>query len=145
MFIVTFYNMSVSIRRGRDATRKDDMSSLQKSLDTFYQKYRYFPISTSDGKIVGCFNEDPVFDKVSGRPINVSVCEWGVSKFEGVNFMPRDPYYQKGFSYKYVSDGKGYELYVSLEGKDEAEYSEATVIKNLLCGLKVCNYGRSSN
>ena len=44
-----------------------------------------------------------------------------------------------------ASDGKEYELYVSLEGKNEPEYSELIKVKNLQCGNKICNYGRWSD
>ena len=56
--------------------------------------------------------------------------------------MPRDPLYNKGNSYKYISDGKSYEIYISLEGKDEAEYTPQIAAKYLQCGTKICNYGR---
>lgn len=137
-------NMSISLRRGRDATRKDDMSALQKAIDTYYQKYRIFPISSNDGKIIGCFDEKPKVDKSTGFPLNAVVCNWGENKFESINTMPRDPSYQKGSSYLYISNGKKYELYVSLEGEDEVEYSQSVVVKNLHCGTRICNYGRGS-
>lgn len=142
LFLVTGFNMSISIRRGRDSIRKDDISVIQKSLDTYYQKYRIFPLSNDSGQIIGCFNGDVQTDKISGFPTNTVPCLWGESKFEGVNLMPRDPSYKKGASYLYISNGKKYELYISLEGKDEAEYTKAIADKNLHCGTKICNYGR---
>lgn len=142
LFTVVGINMSVSLRRGRDSIRKDDLSGLQKRLDTYYQKYRSYPLATENGEIIGCFNEDPKLDKKTGKPLNVVTCIWGESRFENENLMPRDPSYKKGAQYLYKSDGKSYELYVSLEGKDEAEYTESIVSKRLLCGTKICNYGR---
>lgn len=142
LFAVVGYNMSISLRRGRDSVRKDDLSSLQKSLDTYYQKYRSFPASSDNGEIIGCFNEKPIQNKKTGLVTNAVVCKWGESKFENSNFMPRDPKYKEGASYIYKSTGKSYELYISLEGKDEAEYTESIVNKNLHCGTKICNYGR---
>lgn len=145
LFLVTGFNISVSLRRGRDSIRKNDISAIQKSIDTYYQKYRMFPISTSNGEIIGCFDGDVVTDKMTGFPTNAVKCSWGESRFENTNLMPRDPKYKDGASYLYISDGKKYELYVSLEGKDEAEYTPSIASKNLHCGTKVCNYGRSSN
>ena len=138
---VTLYNMSISLRRGRDATRKNDIYSVEKALDTYYQKYRTYPLSTVDGKIIGCFNEE-VDLNVSGQPTNMVVCDWGVSSFEEIKTMPRDPYSKKGANYLYVSDGQSYEFYVSLEGKDEAEYTISIHNQNLQCGNQICNYGR---
>lgn len=142
LFGVVFFNMTISLRRGRDSIRKNDISALQKSLDTYYQKYRVYPQSNDEGQIVGCFNGDIIRDKSTGKPINVVPCLWGESKFEDKNLMPRDPSYLKGNSYKYISDGKKYEIYISLEGKDEAEYTASIAAKYLQCGIKICNYGR---
>ena len=141
LFLITSYNMSISLRKGRDSIRKNDFSALQKGLDTYYQKYRAFPLSSCDGNIDGCFNDKVVQDKLSGLPLNVIPCIWGESEFEGIKTMVRDPKYKNGSSYLYVSDGKGYKLYIALEGKDEAEYQKATEMKNLQCGTKICNYG----
>lgn len=142
LFLVIGYNMSISIRRGRDATRKNDIYAIQKALDTYYQKYRIYPLSTEDGKIIGCFDGEVLRDKISGFPLNAKVCEWGVSSFEDMSVMPRDPYAKKGISYLYISEGKSYEFYISLEGKDEDEYTVSILNKNLHCGNKICNYGR---
>lgn len=142
LFGVIAINMSVSLRRGRDSIRKDDISAIEKALDTYYQKYRIYPISSKDGQIVGCFDGDPIRDKKTGFPINAVACKWGESKFESVNLMPRDPNYKSGSSYLYMFDGKKYQFYISLEGKDEAEYTPSIVAKNLQCGNKICNYGR---
>jgi type II secretory pathway pseudopilin PulG len=142
LFFVTSINISASLRKGRDATRKNDMSAIQKEIDTYYQKYRVLPLSNNEGKIVGCFTETPNLDVATGMPLNVEVCEWGKSTFENMNTMVMDPNAKSGSSYLYKSDGSSYELYVALEGKSEAEYQLATASKNLHCGTEICNYGR---
>lgn len=144
LFIVTSYNLLLSLRRGRDSIRKNDMSAIENSLDTYLQKYKIYPLSTSDGKIIGCFDNGALIDEISGNPINAITCEWGKSKFEGENFMPQDPSFEKGASYFYVSDGRKYKFYISLEGKTEAEYTKAIVLQNLQCGNRICNYGRGN-
>lgn len=145
LFVVTIFNLNISLRRGRDSIRKNDISAMQNALDTYYQKYRIYPQSTSDGKIIGCFDGEIIQDKSTGYPLNSIPCVWGESKFESVNTLVRDPKYKDGANYLYKQVGKGYELYVSLEGKDEAEYQISTVSKNLQCGTKICNYGRVVN
>lgn len=142
LFVITGLNMATSLRRGRDNVRKDDISAIQKAIDVYYQKYYKFPDATEDGKIIGCFDEEPQVDKLAGFPINVVTCLWGESSFENIKTMPRDPKYLKGASYKYVSDGQNYMFYISLEGDDEAEYTQSIVDENLQCGTKICNYGR---
>lgn len=144
LFLVSTYNLSLSRRRGRDSIRKDDISAIENSLDTYLQKYKIYPLATEDGKIIGCFESGPQIDEKTSHPINTIVCEWGKSKFEGVNFMPNDPQYEEGARYKYVSDGRKYKIYISLEGKDEAEYTKQIEDMHLQCGTKICNYGRGN-
>lgn len=136
--------MLASLRRGRDNIRKNDISAIQNALDTYFQKYKIYPIATEDGDIVGCFKDGPQLDELTGYPTNAVICKWGDSKFEDLKTMPIDPKSDEGSAYLYKSDGQNYEFYISLEGKDEAEYTELIVNKNLHCGNKICNYGRGN-
>ena len=52
LFLVSGYNMLISLRRGRDSIRKNDISAIENSLDTYLQKYKIYPLSTTDGKII---------------------------------------------------------------------------------------------
>lgn len=144
LFIIIGFNMKISIRKGRDNTRKNDLSALQNALDTYLQKYKTYPLSSSNSEIIGCFSGGVQLDPISEKPTNAEVCKWGESKFEDSNFMPQDPSFKKGMSYYYVSDGDHYQIYISLEGKDEPEYTPSIALKNLHCGSKICNYGRSN-
>jgi len=40
LILVTGINIKTSLRKGRDTTRKNDMSAMQKEVDTFLQKYK---------------------------------------------------------------------------------------------------------
>lgn len=140
--VVIVINMQASLRKGRDNIRKNDIYSVEKAIDTFYQKYKFYPESTADGKIVGCFPSGIVYDKITGMPINMEVCEWGKSSFEEIKTLPMDPNSEKGTAYFYKSDGDNYMFYISLEGKSEAEYTESIANLNLQCGVSICNYGR---
>lgn len=57
---------------------------------------------------------------------------------------PKDPYTPKGYSYLYLTDGKYFQLYASLEGKDESEFNLIIESLNLKCGNFVCNFGKAS-
>ncbi len=144
LFAVIYFNMAISLRKGRDSVRKNDISAIENALDTYYQKYRIYPASTKKGEIVGCFDGGVVRDPISGYPLNAIPCLWGESHFENDNFMPQDPSNKKGLSYYYESTGQKYKFYISLEGKNEAEYTPAIAAKNLQCGIKICNYGRGN-
>lgn len=142
LFFITLINLKASLRKSRDVTRKNDMGALQEAISIYHQKYRVFPLSTNSGKIIGCFEGGPDLDKITKYPMNAIPCEWDKSSFENIILMPKDPKISEGRSYLYISDGEKYELYVSLEGKKEPEYSQAVVDKNLQCGNEICNYGR---
>lgn len=152
LLLITSINIFASLRKSRDVTRKNDMGAIQEAVNIYHQKYKVYPLSTNSlpdgkagGKIIGCFEGGPDIDKITKYPVNAIPCEWDKSSFENIVLMPKDPNYDKGVSYLYVSDGEKYELYVSLEGKHEAEYSKAVVEKNLQCGNEICNYGRWVN
>lgn len=144
LFIVSGYNFAISIRRGRDSIRKNDIAAVQGALDTYFQKYKVYPDATEDGLIVGCFENGPVIDEKTEVPTNAIPCIWGQSPFENLRSIPQDPNYKKGVSYYYTSSGQQYKFYIALEGKDEAEYTKAIFDKYLQCGTKICNYGRGN-
>ncbi len=130
--ILTTYNINISIRRGRDNQRKNDLSTLQKALDIYQTKHQKFPKSI-DGKIAAC--QGPVF----------KACNWSLDSFEDISILPRDPKANEGREYLYLSNIKGYAVYIALEGTDEAEYSESILKMGLKCGSVICNYGREYN
>lgn len=135
--------MLSSLRRGRDSIRKNDIYAVEQALDTFYQKYRFYPKATEDGRIIGCFSGGVIYDEVTGAPTNMEACEWGKSSFEDAKVLSNDPNYEKGARYRYVSDNpESYFFYISLEGEDEAEYTQNIANMNLQCGNQICNYGR---
>ncbi len=58
---------------------------------------------------------------------------------------PKDPSTPNGYSYLYVTDGKFFQIYASLEGKtDEAQFSPKIEALGLKCGNYICNFGTSS-
>jgi hypothetical protein len=90
-------------------------------------------------------------DKNGRLVVNFIPCDWGVDAITDVTqdngklympLLPRDPDYKKGAEYHYISDGVRFQIYVSLEGKDEAEYDTKIIARNLSCGNLVCNAGR---
>jgi type II secretory pathway pseudopilin PulG len=130
--ILTAFNMNISIRRGRDNQRKNDMSTLQKALDLYHGQNFRFPKSV-DGKIAACMG-----------PVHLG-CQWGKDKFMNISTLPRDPSSDLGREYLYLSNTKGYAIYIALEGKDEAEYTQSILDMGLHCGSQICNYGREYN
>lgn len=134
-------NLKVSIRRGRDNIRKSDMSAIQGALGQYKEKYNVFPKS-KNGKIIACFADDTFFDEDLEIYVNLVECEWGEDEFENLERLPIDPFHEKDRSYLYLSDTKHFQIFTSLEGKTEAEYTESIVERGLFCGVAVCNFGK---
>lgn len=151
---ISIPNFAISLRRARDQVRKDDMGALQKALGEYFVKFRQFPSSSEDGRIVACKNpgDEITLDKYGRIQGNLVPCDWGKDRFEDLtsggqtvymNILPREPNYQKGAAYRYVSDGQHTQIFVSLEGKDEPEYDQKIIARGISCGDLVCNAGRS--
>ncbi len=107
---ISFFNFRVSLRRGRDNERKNDISDIGKMLDDYKSHNSIYP-----------------------------------SDLSSLAKAPKDPGTPSGHSYLYLTDGKYYQLYASLEGgADEMEYSSNIFVRNLKCGKFICNFGKAS-
>jgi len=149
-------NFVVSLRRARDQVRKDDLGHLVNAVDAYQTDFGTLPLSSPDGKIIACKKPQdvPQIDKNGRLNINLVPCEWGRDKFVDLlpgsnkvymDLFPDDPQSGMGVKYIYSSDGISYQILASLEGSDEAEYDKAIVARNVMCGSRVCNMGRSYN
>jgi len=141
---ITVPNFAVSIKRGRDTTRKNDFGSMVNLLNGYQAVNGTFPLSSSDGRIMACLalGEEPELDPEGKSIINFVPCEWG-SQTPYLGALPDDPQTRLGLKYFYVSNGSRYQIYAALEDKNQDEYDEKIVKRNISCGVKVCNYGRS--
>ncbi len=135
--LACFSNLTVSLRRARDVQRKNDLGSLTDALNKYNNDFEVFPLSSKDGKIIACKDGS---------------CEWGKDGLYDLTdenaspylkILPADPQTDKGLIYVYFSNGKRYQIYASLEGSDEDEYSQAIIKRNISCGTRICNFGRS--
>lgn len=149
---ISFFNFRVSIRRARDNQRKNDLGTLQSALGEYKQNVGIFPLSSEDGKIIACKGEDTYFDEELKTWKNIKPCDWGKDSLKDLSdsndliFMspiPIDPKNLDGLSFRYISNGKRYQLFAHLEGKDEAEYNVIIEKRGIACGSEICNYGRA--
>lgn len=154
LILIAVPNFGVSLRRSRDQVRRDDLGALHKALEDFNKDLRKFPQSSSDGKILACLAPGyvPTKDAKGNWIINYVACNWGTDAFTDVisgkkymSLLPRDPDWQRGVSYIYKSNGHMYQLFASMEGMDEAEVDPAIIARNISCGSRICNVGRSFN
>ena len=137
LFVIalTVINLRISLRKSRDAQRKQDVRNISDYLNNFREEYAYFPQS-QDGNILGC--ESGQVDEF-GNPI-FRLCRWGNDQLVG-SPLPTDPQEAHGTQYYYLSSGTHYQVYSALESNNEPEYSGSIVKRNLKCGAKVCNFG----
>jgi len=143
LLAIAIPNFALSIKRGRDTTRKNDFGSLVNTLDSFQAVNASFPLSSSDGRIVACLSpgEEPEVDSF-GNIINFIPCDWGIQT-PYLGNLPNDPQKNLGLKYVYISNGNRYQIYGSLEDGGQDEYDEKIIRRGISCGVRVCNYGRS--
>jgi len=150
LIVISVPNFIVSLRRARDAQRKADIGSIHDSLLRYQGDFGSFPLS-ADGRIAAC--EPVTFRDVAGMKTPVfSPCDFGKAALADLSdssyppymkLIPNDPQKFKGYSYYYLSNGSRFQIYGSLEGKSEDEYDENIIKRGLLCGEKICNFGKS--
>ncbi len=134
------FNFREAEIKARDVQRKNDLKHIAAALNDYRGSVRGYPIS-SDGKILAC-----------GDSFN-NPCLWGQNPIVDpqdpqkpyINPLPQDPSAASGYDYTYLSDGRAFQLYASLERKSDDEYNESIVKRSLLCGKKICNFGVGSS
>lgn len=136
IFSLIFINLQSSMRSSRDFQRKDDLGYILKIVDSFQSKYGTIPASL-DGQIVACNPKQQadnsfVFEK----------CPWGSFSATG-DRIPVDPQNDNGIRYYFLSTGKRFQIFASLESFKEDEYEKEIVKRKLSCGKRTCNMGRA--
>lgn len=150
--LISFPNFKLSLKRGRDAQRKDDLGTLVNSLASYQSDLGSYPLSSSDGKILACRPKESLDTK--GKKIFIyEACEWGKDGLADalepsypsyVTSLPSDPSSSAGLTFLYLSNGKRFQIFAHLEAKDDDEYNFAVEARQLSCGNKLCNFGKAS-
>lgn len=138
LFVVTGLNLRISIRRARDAQRKNDLGSIHDTLLKHQAQYGLFPFATDDGRIIGCH---PTQDEKG--VIKFEPCNWHADSFGQMQVLNGDPHSRQSVAYFYISNGKRFQIFAALEGADEPEYDPVILKRNIKCGVKTCNFGRA--
>jgi type II secretory pathway pseudopilin PulG len=167
VLIVVFANLvgfRASFQRERNIQRVLDLGAIQVGLAKYKSEHGYYPLSSTDGKIIACRGDNTGFEKdEQGRVkessfkkpklINLIECQWGKDPLgyamdlnypAYLSIIPADPASNKGIDYLYFSDGGNYQIYASFENKEPTEYNPDIAKLKLRCGKAVCNFGRSS-
>lgn len=122
--------------QARDVQRKNDLRHIRAALAEYFADFSAYP-RAKDGKILAC-----------GAPEKLEPCEFAVDPLRDlrdpaypayINPLPRDPHHER--TYFYISNTRNFQLFASLEDKNDAEYNEHIAKRGILCGTKVCNFG----
>lgn len=97
--IMVLLNPIEFFKKSRDTQRKTDLTAVQKTLEAYFNDHGSYPVNTADYKIPGT--------------------SWGGQWGEYLQKLPKDPTTN---TYVYVSDGRFYKLFASLErGRYDAQ------------------------
>lgn len=152
LLTVSFINFRGSLRKARDAQRKADLTFVKEKLEEYQSEVGYYPPASFDGRMMACKGEQTVINLEFKRVENPIVCKWGEDSL--VNYfsdtpktilarLPRDPQSADGIRYIYKSSQDRFQLYASLEGRNEAEYNAKIAALKIKCGTRVCNFGKA--
>jgi type II secretory pathway pseudopilin PulG len=153
LIAVSIPNFMISLARARDAQRINDVNAVYYALASYQGVMNSYPLSTTDGRIIGCKGPDTKYDEILKTWLNLRICEWGVdglvnlvdpSSTPFINALPYDPRYKDGYSYIFISNGRRFQIYATLERKDQDQYSPNIERLKLKCGNQICNFGRAS-
>lgn len=162
IFLASFTNFRVALRRARDAQRRADLGVISNALLKFQADFGFFPLNSDDGKIKACKPDnfqELLREASSKEPFDTGTylkglkpCEWGEDSLRDLSddtylpylsTIPRDSRWDKGISYRYLSNERRFQIYTHLEGEEsEIGYNQGIVKRQLNCGEEICNYGK---
>lgn len=129
--IIMVLNPLAQIQKARDASRKSDLSQIQKALETYYNDNGKYPptggkTSTPNYAIIG---------------LDGNVVDWDKPWLPYMSKLPKDPSSSKNYVYNSGPDRQSYYIYASL---DRETYVLNNFPSGAGCGSGSCNYGVSS-
>lgn len=98
-------NFITSLKKGRDARRKSDLSEIQKSLEMYYEDVRAYP-TPIPGDVGFVFGSKFSYVDAGGNQVKTYM-----------QVVPNDP--TPNHNYLYVSNGQSYQLYACLESDQQ--------------------------
>lgn len=129
-----FGNFTTSIKRGRDAQRKNDLSQLQKALELYYDENNAYPD----------FLDDDIFNQKLCRTDAIpALTPCPTPETTYMTKTPKDPH--SSYIYKYVPGASGvdYYLYSYIENSKDLGngVSQTGYTTNVMCNATtLCKY-----
>ncbi|MEK7182974.1 MAG: type II secretion system protein [Patescibacteria group bacterium] len=149
---LALFNFQSARVKARDEQRKANARAIVNALEQYHKDVGNFPLSSNDGKLMACKGvggDLPALSAQAGQA-GVIPCEWGVDKLVNpsdasaaayLNPIPLDPKQGQGFSSFYLSNGSTFQIFASLESRNDPERSTVIERWGLVCGRVVCNHG----
>lgn len=126
-----FINFGGVRERGRDAARKNDLRQLKTALRLYYNDYQRYPFSSTGAPsyAIRACNKSAGADPDDPDPANFSVCQWGATFTDDVQYMelPQDPLNTGDYVYRYemTNDGESFNLCALLENTSDSQAQES--------------------
>lgn len=109
--VISLTSFGTVREKGRDSRRKQDIQSISKSLEMYYNDYGRYPGGSATGQILGC--------GAGGS----AACNWGGvwQNSDSTLYMAQLPDDPRGHRYYYQSDSGGtyYRIFAYLENDDD--------------------------
>jgi prepilin-type N-terminal cleavage/methylation domain-containing protein len=124
-------NFQTAKIKARDLERKSDLQTISKSLESYVNDHRSYPLSNVDGEII-C--QAPS-----------TTCDWGDPFTDGTSTYAVALPAESNESYAYIYDsstGADYTLYAHLENTQDPSINESITT---MCGDVECNYKITSS
>jgi general secretion pathway protein G len=132
-----------SMKKSRDTKRKNDLRQIATALETYNNDTGTYPLSSADGKIIGCATVPP------------AACEWGTPMRDSKDtiYMVQLPAESSSSQRYYYSspDGTYFQIYARLENTEDADIPKTAgrprAFSDMNCsmsGTAYCDYGVAS-
>jgi type II secretory pathway pseudopilin PulG len=139
--IVPITNFKNAEASARDARRKADLRQIFNAMDAYYQQNQEYPLSSKNGRILGCTCETKTPEACHWRANTGGPREFcDVNNIVYLKEILGDPVGKTEYCYK--SDGKSFALYAKLEIDSDYQAFPNGVLKK--CNNIDYNYGVSS-
>ena len=159
IFTLSFFNYQKALVRARDVQRKSDINRIVAGLGLYHAEFGFYPPATPDGRIAACLKKEAplvIFEKTDTKEHLLEIfdpCGWGQDALRDVfdeahpaylESIPGDPEHLSGDYYFYFSTVDHFQILAALESKEEPEFSVDIKEREISCGRRLCNFGKST-
>ncbi len=140
---------SSAIVKGKDSSRKNDISNIAKALEAFNNDFGEYP-DEDTGKMVACVDgADPTLIPCPGVDGKFRAKKNGEDVVYLENF-PQDPDPNRAYTYEMTGANEGFAIYAALENTQDRDVKKLNGVADpggwgVNCGTSICNYKVTSS